>query len=314
MAKAIPKVTAENYFDPDLRMPYMSVSQYKDFAGHKGCEARALATVRGTWTPDRNTTFTVGHYVEMDITSDPDFPAFCKEHADEIYKEPTLKEIAAAFPDVPIKGFKKADIIAAHPEVMAAGSKTSEFVVADRMVSRLRNSPEAMMFIGGAHVQTQVLLVGEVEGVLWKGLADFITPSRKEITDLKTAKDFSDTWIKKMVEGEPRNVLVEWFEEWQYPFQLWVYGRLACMEYGWDENEIVRNILGVTKQKPSGCRGFPFFNARRLNLYAEKMLVALPRVQAIKRGDIQPTYCLRNKCDYCREFEPFQFVEADVEI
>ena len=304
MGKAIPQVTAENYFDPDLRMPYMSVSQYKDFAGHKGCEARALATVQGKWKRPSSIALTVGHYVEMKVADDPAFAAFCEKHAEEIYSAPTLKEIAATFPDIPIKGIKKADIIAAHPEVMAAGSKAAPFVTADLMVERLRKEPEAMGQMVGSHVQQQVLLVGEIEGVLWKSLADFVVESMKSVIDLKTAKDFKMVWIKTL------NIKVPWYEEWQYPFQLWAYGKLACQKYGWDENDLRRTIIGVTKQKPSACRGTYFFNPRTLDLYADKFLEKLGRVQAIKRGDIKPSYCLDNECLYCREFEPFQFREG----
>ena len=283
MSKAIPQVTAENYFDPELRMPYMSVSQYKDFAGPEGCEARALATIRGTWTRPGKTVFGVGHYVEMSVTGDPNFPAYCEEHKAEIYNKDGKK-------------------------------KRADYVTADRMVARIRNCPEAMMFIAGAHVHHEVPLSGEVEGVLWKGLADFVIPSMKTVADLKAMKDLAMAWVSRIVDGQQRNIKVQWYEEYKYPFQLWLYGKLLCPEHGWDEDDLRRVLVAVTKQTPCALRCLPFFDVRRLNLYGEKFLIALPRIQAVKRGDIPPTSCRSNGCAFCRQFEPFMMIEADVEI
>ena len=283
MPNAVPQVTEANYFDPDLRMPYMSVSQYKDFAGHEGCEARALATIRGEWKRPGKGVFVVGHYVEMSVTGDPNFPAFCEENKIHIYNKDGKK-------------------------------KRAEFVTADRCVSRLRNTPEAMMFIAGSHVQHEVPLSGMIDGVLWKGLADFLIESMKTVTDLKAMKDFSRAWIIRMVDGEKRNVKVGWYEPYKYPFQLWLYGKLLCQMYGWEEEDLRRVLIGVTKQTPCALRCLLFSELERLDLYAEKFLLKLPRVQAVKRGDAEPTYCRSNDCAYCREHAPFKLINADVEI
>ncbi len=282
MEKPIPQVTEKNYFDPDLRMPYMSVSQYKDFAGPEGCEARALATIRGTWQRPSKGAFIVGHYVEMAVTGDPNFAAYCEKNAEHILTK--------------------------------GGKKRAEFVTADRCVERLRNSQEAMMFIAGTHVQHEVPLSGMVDGVLWKGLADFVIESMKTVADLKAMKDFARAWTIRMVEGEKRNVKVEWFEQYKYPFQLWLYGKLLCQMHGWEEGDIRRVLVAVTKQTPCALRCLLFSDLRRLELYADKFLVALPRVQAVKRGDVEPTYCRSNDCAYCREHEPFRMIEAELEI
>ena len=283
MGKAIPKVTEENYFDPELRMPYMSVSQYKDFAGPEGCEARALATVTGKWKPPKKAVFGVGHYVEMSVTGDPAFPAYCEEHKAEIYNKDGKKKLA-------------------------------EYVTADRCVERLRNCPEAMMFVAGSHVEQQVPLVGEIEGVLWKGLADFVIECMKTVADLKAMKNFARDWSLRMVNGEKQWTKVPWYEVYRYPFQLWTYGKMLVQMRGWDEEEMRRVLVAVDKQMPCDLQPLCFLDQRRLDLYAEKFLIPLPRVQAIKRGDIDPTYCRRNECAYCREHAPFKMIEADVEI
>lgn len=43
-------LTPENYYSPEANFEYMSVSQFKDFSGtygQVGCEARAMAKLRG---------------------------------------------------------------------------------------------------------------------------------------------------------------------------------------------------------------------------------------------------------------------------
>lgn len=46
------ELTAENYYSPEANAEYMSVSQFKSFAGTDGklaCEAEAMAELRGEW-------------------------------------------------------------------------------------------------------------------------------------------------------------------------------------------------------------------------------------------------------------------------
>ena len=57
------KVTPENYFHPEVMKQYLSVSQYKDFAGtmgQKGCEAKAMATQDRDWETDKYCFITSG--------------------------------------------------------------------------------------------------------------------------------------------------------------------------------------------------------------------------------------------------------------
>lgn len=48
-------LTTDNYFSPEAAQEYFSVSQFKDFTGTygmRGCEAMALAKIRGEWKPE----------------------------------------------------------------------------------------------------------------------------------------------------------------------------------------------------------------------------------------------------------------------
>ena len=60
-------LTSENYFSPEALTEYFSVSQYKDFVGtmgQRGCEAMALAKMRGEWKPELTKALLIGSYVD----------------------------------------------------------------------------------------------------------------------------------------------------------------------------------------------------------------------------------------------------------
>ena len=61
------ELTAENYYSPEANAEYMSVSQFKSFAGTDGklaCEAEAMAELRGEWEMKKTTALMVGSYVD----------------------------------------------------------------------------------------------------------------------------------------------------------------------------------------------------------------------------------------------------------
>ncbi len=60
-------LTNDNYFSLEAMQEYLSVSQYKDFVGstgQRGCEAMAMAKLRGEWFQELTTPLLVGSYVD----------------------------------------------------------------------------------------------------------------------------------------------------------------------------------------------------------------------------------------------------------
>jgi len=60
-------LTPENYYSQEANMQYVSVSQYKDFngtTGKLGCEAYAMAKLRGEVEEVSTTPLLVGSYVD----------------------------------------------------------------------------------------------------------------------------------------------------------------------------------------------------------------------------------------------------------
>ena len=143
----------KNYYTPKANQEYFSVSQYKDFVGtyaYKGCEAQALAKVRGEYREEPSTALLVGSYVDS-------------------YFEGTLEEFKVN-----------------HPEILKKdGTLKSEYIKADAMIERCKRDKKFMQYMSG---EKQVIMTAEILGVQWKIKMDSYIPN-KAIIDLKTVDD-----------------------------------------------------------------------------------------------------------------------------
>lgn len=157
-------LTPENYYSREANMQYVSVSQYKEFngtTGKMGCEACAMAKLRGEITEITTTPQMVGSYVDA-------------------YFEGTLSTFAAQ-----------------HPEIYSSRGKTAgelktEYKQASIMIDRAERDSVFMQYMAG---DKQVIMSGEIEGVPVKIKIDSCDGRR--ITDLKTVKSISETFYAK---------------------------------------------------------------------------------------------------------------------
>lgn len=150
-----------NYYSSDSNWQYMSVSQYKEFAGTYGraaCEAAALAKLKGEWDDEVSTAMLVGSYVDH-------------------YFEGTLD-------------FFKSE----HPELFKRdGSLKSEYVKADEIIKRAERDELFMKYMSG---RKQVIMVGEIGGVQWKIKMDSYIPDTA-IVDLKVMQSLTKLeWVR----------------------------------------------------------------------------------------------------------------------
>jgi len=155
------KLNSSNYFSKEAMQEYFSVSQYKDFVGslgRKGCEAMALAKMRGEWEMEMTTPLLVGSYVDAHF-------------------EGTL--------DV----FK-----AQHPEILKKDrSLLSTYVQADDIIARIERDPYFMKYMDG---EKQRIFTGEIFGVKWKCKIDSLDPN-VHITDLKIMREIRKAhWVR----------------------------------------------------------------------------------------------------------------------
>lgn len=147
------KLTNKNYYGKKANLEYLSVSQYKDFFGtleRKGCEAQALAIIKGEFVKERTPAMLIGSYVDA-------------------YFEGTLKNFKENTPEL----FKK------------DGTLKAEYLKADEMIKRCKADKRFMQYLSG---DKQVIMTAEWLGAKWKIKMDSYIKD-KAIVDLKTVDD-----------------------------------------------------------------------------------------------------------------------------
>lgn len=155
------QLTAENYYSQEANRDYMSVSQFKDFAGTYGkmpCEFTALEKLEERWEEDKSTALMVGSYVDS-------------------YFEGTLDKFKAENPTL----FKK------------DGGLKTDYVKAEQIIARIERDEYFMKYMSG---QKQVIMEGELFGAKWKIKIDSYIPD-VAIVDLKVMASITDLkWVK----------------------------------------------------------------------------------------------------------------------
>jgi hypothetical protein len=155
------ELCAENYYRNEANKEYMSVSQYKDFAGTYGkvaCEFETMESLAGRWTRETTTPLLVGSYVDS-------------------YFEGTLDKFKEANPSL----FKR------------DGSLKAEYLKAEEIIKRIERDEYFMKFMSG---EKQVIMTGEMFGSKWKIKMDSYIPDTA-IVDLKVMASITDLkWVK----------------------------------------------------------------------------------------------------------------------
>ena len=154
-------LTAENYYSKEANEKYMSVSQYKDFAGTYGkmaCEFSAVEKLEERWKQKKTTPLLVGSYVDS-------------------YFEGTLEK------------FKKE-----NPEIFTQkGELKANYKQAERIIARMERDPLFMQYMSG---EKQVIMTGELFGAEWKIKIDSFVRGIA-ITDLKVMASITKLeWVK----------------------------------------------------------------------------------------------------------------------
>lgn len=151
-------LTNENYYSDEANEAYMSVHQYLDFAGHLGiygCEARAMARLKGKYKEEPTKALLVGSYVDS-------------------YFEGTLET------------FKKE-----HPECFTQkGELKADFKKAEKMIERCKEDEFFMQTMAG---EKQKIFTAYLFGCMWKCKVDSYIPG-VAIVDLKTSSDIHKAW------------------------------------------------------------------------------------------------------------------------
>jgi len=156
-------LTEDNYYGEEADMRYMSVSQFKDFAGsygRLGCEFQAMMKLKGEWREEPSTAMLVGSYV--DAYFEGSLPRFQMDHPELFNKDGSLK---------------------------------SYYKAAETVIQRVTKDEYFMKYMSG---EKQKIMVGEIGGVPWKIKMDSYLPGIA-IVDLKVMKSITKLeWVKDL--------------------------------------------------------------------------------------------------------------------
>jgi hypothetical protein len=264
----------QNYFGPDAAVQYMSVSQLKSFLN---CEAAALAEIRGEYKREKTTALMVGGFIDAHFSMEEH--EFADNNPEMFKKDGTLKA----------EYIQAVDII--------------DRILADRLMTTMLRG------------EVQKIVTGEIEGVPFRGKLDsLISPAQcltiadefPEMEPLLTVTELDDQGelvrkgtgaivdLKVMRDLLPIYMpgagRVSFIQAWRYDLQLGCYqrligGKLPCF------------IAAATKERVPDI-ALIHIPQYQLDVAFDQVADLIPRYQAIKAGEIEPSWC--KKCDYCK--------------
>ena len=156
------KLKNDNYYSNEADKEYMSVSQFKNFAGSYGlvgCEEKAMKKLRGEWVDKTTDALLVGSYVDS-------------------YFEGTLDDFKERNPQIFLKN----------------GNLSAKFKKAEEIITRIERDEYFMKFMNG---EKQVIVTGEICGAKWKGKLDVLIKDTA-IVDLKVMADVKSKWVRDL--------------------------------------------------------------------------------------------------------------------
>ena len=172
----------------------------------------------------------------------------------------------------------------AHPEVCKRdGTLKAEFIQAQEMVDRAQSDPIFMDYLSG---EPQKIVTAKLFGeFLFKAKYDVFR--RDRIVDLKTVKDMSPMYMP----GQGR---VDFATAWDWPLQMAIYQEIYFRRYG---KRLPCYLAVITKETPSDLAVIEI-EQERIDAELAWLKNAMPRIEAIKAGIIEPERC--GHCAYCR--------------
>ena len=223
------------------------------------CEAMAMAKIDG-WVEPISSDLLIGSYVHAGVESPEALEQFRFQHP-EIFSS---------------RGASK-------------GELKAEFRQADLMLEAIRNDPFCMFVLDG---RKEVIITAEMFGVVWKIRIDSYAPKRGRFADLKTTRA-----IRGKHWSDRYGAYVSFVEAYDYITQMAVYCEVEKLATGRDE-WLEPLMVAVSKEDPPD-KAVIRFDEIRLRTELEIIQEQLPRIIAVKHGQVSPRRC--EKCRYCRE-------------
>lgn len=262
-ANALPVVTAENYYSPEINMAYMSASQYKAF---QKCEAAALAELRGEYTRKPTTALLVGSYVDACFSGE--LTVFQSRHPEIFKRDGALKAEYIAALEI-IRRLEQDELYS----MLMAGRKQ---VVCTGTIAGVPFKIKIDSLLDGSCCQKIVDRFPDTAPVF--GLCD------GAIVDQKVMKDMCDIWSEEQLRK------ISFAEAWGYDLQGAIYQAV--------EGHMFPFILAVGTKEDSPDLAALYIPDSDLAAKLAEVEESAPRYQAVKKGEVAPHRCER--CAYCR--------------
>ena len=260
---ALPIVTPENYFNPEINMAYMGATQFKAF---QRCEAAAMAELRGEYEHEITTAMLVGSFVDAYFSGE--LPDFSKLHPEIFKRDGTLKSEYIHAQEI-IDRMERDELymllMSGRKQVILTGTiagvpfkiKVDSLLDADTCAEIARRFPEAAAALG---------------------LCD------GAIVDQKCMANTDDVWSSE------EHQRISFVELYGYDIQGAIYQAI--------EGHMLPFILAVGTKETSPDLQALYIADEDLEAKLAEVEDQAPRYQAIKEGRIKPTRCER--CAYCR--------------
>lgn len=260
-------LTDENYYSREADMHYMSCSQFQSF---EKCEAATIAKMRGLWEPQKQSdALFQGQYFHSYFESPEAFDRFCNENLEKIFKTKIDKKTG---------------------ETIITG-KYAPFELLDKCIDTVLKDPLMKEVIDWPG-ENEKPMTGYVGGIEWRVKMDKYCENRRTIIDYKTSANIMELYYNPQI--RQRQTFIE---EYGYLMRAAVYGEIERQNTGSDSYPSFI-ILAVSKQDPPDKVALLLNDDVRWSYELEEVSKKIPRMQAIKNGEISPRRC--GMCEYCR--------------
>ena len=258
------QITESNYFSKEVANRYLDVSTFKDFVGtpaRQGCEARAMARLRGEYEEDKSQALLMGSLVdEMLLGTNESLEKFMAEN-------PQLYSTRGA-----TKGLLKA-----------------EYQRASQMVERAKKDKVFMSYLYGEH---QKIMTGTLFGMDWRIKMDCYRKGHF-IADLKTCAKINErVWCK---DNGYNNI----FFAYDYILQASIYQEIVFQNTG-ERLKVVFPCISKQNVTDIGLIFIDNDTLHR-RIYGDEFSIGIAgdveRIRQLMNGEDEPLEC--GRCDYC---------------
>lgn len=260
------KLNDNNYYSEKADIDYMSVSQFKDFAGtimHGSCEDAAYKHFKHILERPQTTALLVGSYIDAFYEGTLD--AFKTDHMDDICTKASINAYT--------KSQNTDDL-----------RLLADYRQADQIIAKTTGDSLFSDYMSG---QKQTIMTGNMFGTEWKIKMDSYHPDDK-IVDLKVMQSMNAIWSDK------NHMKSDFIRYWGYDIQGAVYQKIVEINTG---KQLPFFIACATKEDPTNIEVIQIDQS-----YLDDALAFvkqnLPRVLDIKSGKIVPVAC--GTCYACR--------------